>query len=121
MRYPEPPDPVTIEGDIRVELRGDGYGEWSFTDVALGTATIDLGWPLGEQTVQLEEIHMQGFVDVAAFSKLGDLDYDGDVDQADLGILLAAYNQNAGGDLDGDGDTDQADLGIMLANYGYGI
>jgi hypothetical protein len=121
IRFPEPPDPVTIEGDIRVELRADGFGEWSFTDVTLGTAVVDLGFPLGEQTVQLEEIRTAGSVDVAAFSKLGDLDYDGDVDQADLGILLAAYNQNAGGDIDGDGDTDQADLGIMLANFGYGM
>jgi glucose/arabinose dehydrogenase/plastocyanin len=48
----------------------------------------------------------------------GDLDGDGDVDQADLGILLAAFNSDAGGDLDGDGDTDQADLGILLANFG---
>jgi WD40 repeat protein len=46
-----------------------------------------------------------------------DLDGDGDTDQADLGILLAAYNQSADGDLDGDSDTDQADLGILLANY----
>ncbi|MFG0253152.1 MAG: hypothetical protein ACF8NJ_09795 [Phycisphaerales bacterium JB038] len=51
-------------------------------------------------------------------STLGDLDGDGDVDQADLGILLASYGKDAGGDLDGDGDTDQADLGILLANYG---
>ncbi|MCK4873177.1 MAG: beta-propeller fold lactonase family protein [Phycisphaerales bacterium] len=50
----------------------------------------------------------------------GDLDGDGDVDQADLGILLAAYGIDDGGDCDGDGDTDQADLGILLANYGYG-
>ncbi|MCK4872145.1 MAG: hypothetical protein KAS72_05435 [Phycisphaerales bacterium] len=48
----------------------------------------------------------------------GDLDGDGDVDQADLGILLAAYGLNGTGDCDGDGDTDQADLGILLANYG---
>ncbi|MFG0251898.1 MAG: hypothetical protein ACF8NJ_03385 [Phycisphaerales bacterium JB038] len=48
----------------------------------------------------------------------GDLDGDGDTDQADLGVLLASYNTDAGGDLDGDGDTDQADLGILLADYG---
>ena len=48
----------------------------------------------------------------------GDLDGDCDVDQADLGLLLASYLNDAGGDLDGDGDTDQADLGILLANYG---
>lgn len=50
----------------------------------------------------------------------GDLDGDGDVDLADLGILLASYGSDAGGDLDGDGDTDLADLGILLANYGFG-
>jgi hypothetical protein len=50
----------------------------------------------------------------------GDLDGDGDVDQSDLGILLASYLVDDGGDVDGDGDTDQSDLGILLANYGYG-
>ncbi len=50
----------------------------------------------------------------------GDLDGDGDVDQSDLGILLAAYGINDGGDIDGDGDTDQSDLGTLLSNYGVG-
>lgn len=53
----------------------------------------------------------------------GDLDGDGAVEQADLGILLADYGCLPGarpcpGDLDGDQDTDQADLGMLLANYG---
>ncbi len=47
-----------------------------------------------------------------------DLDGDGDTDQSDLGILLAAYQTTDAGDLDGDGDTDQSDLGILLADYG---
>ncbi|HEB61493.1 MAG TPA: hypothetical protein ENJ06_06680 [Phycisphaeraceae bacterium] len=50
----------------------------------------------------------------------GDLDGDGDVDQADLGILLSCYLTSDCGDLDGDGDTDQADLGLLLSNYGFG-
>ncbi len=53
----------------------------------------------------------------------GDLDGDGDVDLADLAVLLANYNTPSGmtyadGDLDGDGDVDLSDLAIMLANYG---
>ena len=52
----------------------------------------------------------------------GDLDCDGDVDLADLGILLADFGCTAPGpcvgDVDGDGDTDLADLGILLANFG---
>ena len=55
----------------------------------------------------------------------GDIDGDGDVDQSDLGILLAAYSScegdeywNPDADLDGNGCVDQSDLGILLANYG---
>jgi hypothetical protein len=51
---------------------------------------------------------------------IGDLDGDGDTDQADLGALLASYGNDDGGDLDGDGDTDQADLGELLGDYGCG-
>lgn len=53
---------------------------------------------------------------------IGDLNEDGKVDQADLGILLSHYGETGvspnDGDLDGDGDVDQADLGIFLAHYG---
>ena len=54
---------------------------------------------------------------------LGDLDGDGCVGQADLGILLADWGCTGGdcaGDCDGDGDTDQADLGLLLAHWGEG-
>ncbi len=47
-----------------------------------------------------------------------DLDGDGHIGQADLGILLASYGEDDGGDIDGDGDTDQADLGALLGKYG---
>ena len=53
-----------------------------------------------------------------------DLNNDGVIDLADLGILLADFGCTAGpppacpGDIDNDGDTDLADLGILLANFG---
>ncbi len=57
----------------------------------------------------------------------GDVDGDGDVDQADLGALLGAYGSSVGdpdydraADIDDDGDVDQADLGALLGNYGSG-
>jgi len=53
----------------------------------------------------------------------GDLDGDGDVDHADLGIFLSDWGctgENCVGDLDGDGDTDWDDLSILLANWGHG-
>ncbi|MCA9285401.1 MAG: hypothetical protein KDA22_09315 [Phycisphaerales bacterium] len=48
---------------------------------------------------------------------VGDLDRNGTVDGADLGLLLAAWG-TPGGDLDGSGSTDGADLGLLLAAWG---
>ena len=53
----------------------------------------------------------------------GDLNGDGCVGHADLGILLGDWDctgQDCAGDIDGDGDTDHADLGILLAHWGEG-
>ncbi|MFO0839201.1 MAG: M12 family metallo-peptidase [Phycisphaerae bacterium] len=47
----------------------------------------------------------------------GDLNGDGSVNEADLGILLGAWQSGPGGDIDGDGNTTEADLGILLANW----
>jgi hypothetical protein len=72
--------------------------------------------PVTEATVDTESASFSFIVTLA-----GDLDGDGDVDQSDLGILLADWGCTGGdcsGDCDGDGDTDQSDLGILLANWG---
>ncbi|MBW7904022.1 MAG: hypothetical protein LC135_14230 [Phycisphaerae bacterium] len=52
-----------------------------------------------------------------------DLDDDNDVDQGDLGILLANFGctglpGDCPGDVDGDGDVDQSDLGALLSQFG---
>ncbi|MFG0252364.1 MAG: hypothetical protein ACF8NJ_05760 [Phycisphaerales bacterium JB038] len=80
---------------------------------------------------QIDEIHVNldtggdAFgLEVGAPPCPGDVDGDGDVDQADLGALLAAYNTTAGdpdynpnADFDNDGDVDQSDLGTLLGNF----
>lgn len=50
----------------------------------------------------------------------GDLNRDGLVDGADLGLLLGAWDQGAGSpaDLNGDNVVDGADLGILLGSWG---
>ena len=51
---------------------------------------------------------------------LGDLNWDGNVDAADLAELLAAWGSNPGhpADFDGDGVVDSADLAELLAAWG---
>ncbi|HEB60262.1 MAG TPA: hypothetical protein ENJ06_00395 [Phycisphaeraceae bacterium] len=96
----------------------DAAGDAAFDVVIAGS--VPEGWMLSATATREADGSTSEFsacIPVTGDSILGDLDGDGDVDQADLGILLAAYGQNADGDIDGDGDTDQADLGILLANY----
>jgi hypothetical protein len=47
----------------------------------------------------------------------GDLNGDGVVNGADLGILLTGWGTNGAGDLNGDGVVDGADLGILLTAW----
>ncbi len=46
-----------------------------------------------------------------------DLNGDGEVDGADLGLLLSGWS-TPGADLNGDGTTDGADLGLLLSDWG---
>lgn len=48
----------------------------------------------------------------------GDLNGDGVVNGADLGILLGGWGARGSTDLDGNGTTDGADLGILLGGWG---
>ncbi|MCA9286470.1 MAG: hypothetical protein KDA22_14695 [Phycisphaerales bacterium] len=47
----------------------------------------------------------------------GDLNGDGHIDGADLGILLSAWGTPGPGDLNQDGAVNGADLGVLLANW----
>ncbi len=49
---------------------------------------------------------------------LGDINGDGVVDGADLGILLNNWGGDGAADLNGDGIVDGADLGLLLNNWG---
>jgi hypothetical protein len=85
---------------------------WRFDSID-GYFNDQLGWQVDAIELRADEL---ACIDTCA----GDLDGDGDVDQADLGVLLAAYERTHAGDTDADGDTDQADLGQLLSEYGQG-
>lgn len=49
-----------------------------------------------------------------------DLTHDGNIDLADVSLLLAHFNQDSFGDLDGDNITGLSDLSILLSQFGEG-
>lgn len=90
----------------------------------------------GAPRVQLTDLPRGGcdgiaVVDLGAYERsgvvppslpsIGDIDGDGFINGADLGLLLAAWGDCGGGcclaDLNGDGDIDGADLGLLLAAW----
>jgi carboxypeptidase T len=98
--------------------------EWELSPVVAPTSALrvrfvarDLGAPsLVEAAIDDVELVARRCLD----GVLGDLDRDGDIDGADLGILLGAWGETGEGlpaDLDGDGDVDGADLGILLGGW----
>lgn len=76
-------------------------GKLNFTSV-LGAVT-DTGF----DTVRLAERALP----------VGDLDADGDVDGADLGLLIANWGGSGTSDLDCDGTVDGADLGLLISAW----
>jgi hypothetical protein len=79
--------------------------------------------PVGEQegpddTDPSPDQEAQEIVEDEPESLPGDLDGDGTVGSADLGMLLSFWGQPGKGDLNGDGTTNAADLGTILANWG---
>jgi hypothetical protein len=68
-------------------------------------------------------VEIDAFAAVASTTpaSAADLNHDGVVDGADLGLLLAGWgpaDPSSGADLDGSGTVDGADLGLLLAAWG---
>lgn len=52
----------------------------------------------------------------------GDINLDGIVDAADLGLLIGNFGtMNETGDINGDGVVDAADLGLLIGNFGASV
>lgn len=63
------------------------------------------------------EVYVDDILFGALDSTTHDLNSDGFVDGADLGILLGAWGTTGPGDLDNNGVVDGADLGLLLAGW----
>jgi len=96
----------------------DGSGGGAGIDLApLGLASIRfvrVRVPVGA----MQSAEIDGFSDVAAEVASGDLDGNGSIDGADLGIMLSAFGiADPVADLDGNGIVDGSDLGALLAAW----
>jgi alpha-tubulin suppressor-like RCC1 family protein len=114
---------IAASGYHTVALREDG------TVVCWGAGTTNSGYPnfgqcqppgtLGACTA----VGAGAYHSIAILAKppcVGDLDESGEVDSADLGLMLLYYGPCDGcpADLDGSGEVDSGDLGLLLLYYG---
>jgi hypothetical protein len=115
-------DGDTLIDDFYLDPRGgDVYAaSWDSSGTDAGVYDLDFeAWDLAGNSQLAEDAETVCLEEPIP----GDLNNDGCVDQADLGILLTDWGCTGGdcpGDCDGDGDTDQSDLGILLTHWGEG-
>lgn len=97
--------------DVIVQFSGSGWAPGQTLPVELVAFTLDATSPhwLARATIE------------TSAHPLGDLDLDGHVDGADLGLLLAEWgNIMSVANLDGAGAVDGGDIGILLAAWAPG-
>ncbi len=117
--FPEPPEPTTFAGTLALVLDASGFGHLSLTDIVLGTATVDLGFPFGVQTVTITRVRVQGAVMLDPNFCPADLDGDGAVTSSDLAIILGSWNtDDPTADINLDGTVNSSDLATVLGSWG---
>ncbi len=129
------------DGDLDWVLSGFGNGAWRiYENDGAGNFTLldDVTAPANPSCAALFDTDNDGDLDMALFDEIadvviilqntaegleGDVDFDGDVDLADLSGMLTNFGIPSGaeredGDLDGDGAVGLPDLSILLTEFG---
>lgn len=100
--------------DIRILVDGSGFGQASFTNIALGSVQTPLG-ALAIQTVRVQaSVTLSGFI-----FQPGDYNGDGAVDPSDYAAWASAYGRTTPSPADGndDGVVNAADYTIWRDRY----
>ncbi len=112
---------IDISAHMFMEINGKGRGHMTVTDVWLGTVIVDMGWPFGDQEVQLDRVYMDGAIDVTPITPPCTEDVNGDtyVDVTDLLEVIANWGEQGGpSDVTGDGTVNVSDLLAIVAAWG---
>jgi hypothetical protein len=115
--------PVPLTGDAGVGIFGSGnVVSQSAVDNVEHLSIDDLD--AGSYLISVNRVTTTGFASIATLAWIvdvtavpGDLNGDGVVDGADLGLLLSNWGGSGVGDLTGDGLVDGADLGLLLSAW----
>ncbi|MCB9838412.1 MAG: hypothetical protein H6813_03655 [Phycisphaeraceae bacterium] len=116
---------ATLAGTVRIDVRfnapapGDEYLLIDAPGGVSGVFDTELFIPMGAESEYLIRYDATQVVLVYAPCP-EDLNGDGAVDTADLGILLGQFGGAGSADLNNDGVVDTADLGILLGAFGSG-
>ena len=129
---------TSVIQDNRAELTGGGLYLTSGTEIVMGdsivcgnlagTGAMQVNLPdqilspagpncIGEYCVDVDD---DGVIDGCSDTHCpGDINGDGQVDAADLGLLIGAWDTNdADADINDDGNVDAADLGLVIGAWG---
>ncbi|HCA38661.1 MAG: hypothetical protein QF781_10100 [Phycisphaerales bacterium] len=111
---------IDVEAHLYMEISGSGNGFISLTDIFLGDVVYDMGWPFGEQNVQIDRVYLQGTMVVTPVYNdcLGDINGDDTVNVNDLLQLIGDWDGSGDSDIDGDGVVGVNDLLELLAVWG---
>jgi hypothetical protein len=114
---------VPLVGDAGIGVFGSGnVVSQSAVDNVEHLSIDDLD--AGSYLISVNRVTTTGFASIATLAWIvdvtavpGDLNGDGSVDGADLGLLLSNWGGSGIGDLSGDGLVDGADLGLLLSAW----
>lgn len=113
----------------QLDTTGDGIADVTLTDFS-ASATIAPGLDFSDHPWVYAEVTLVDLVSAVEFEAIvrftapesssgADLNGDGQVDGADLGVLLGFWGtSDRNADLNGDGLVDGADLGLLLSAWG---
>ena len=111
---------LDVSAYVVMQLSELGRGQMDVTDVFLGTIVVDMGWPFGEQEVQIVTVYMDGSIQLTPISLPcpGDTNDDGVINVTDLLNAIANWGNSGEGDINGDGIVDVSDILGMVAAWG---